>query len=404
MQARSRHQFPKIGSLSASSWRSRLSALRRTQKPAERPAEQPAEQPAEKQPTSILPLLDFPNELILIIAEYLGNAKHVYYLLLTNRRLAHLLTPLLHKHAVQNKRSINALHWAAWRGHEGLVKLLIQQKGFDVNNRNPTYLNWTALHWAFCRRNHPRTVQRVLRVLLENGADTTIKDRLQITVLHQAVQARARCCLKLLLENGATSIIDAAEENTGETALHMAVENDRYGDLWGPLLHMGADVSARDRKGRTPLHAAARVGNDWMVRALLDKGAGVNERDQFGRTPLHSMRYITEDIPMVKALLDAGADVNLQNLNGKTPLHIAAECDCKPIIEMMLQEGAKMEIEDLSGVTPLSILEDKIKWLKQSPKWKLHVRLRDRALIKQHKDIAQLLKSYRLSDASKLAL
>ncbi len=52
------------------------------------------------------------------------------------------------------------------------------------------------------------------------------------------------------------------------------------------LLQHGADLSARNMFGRTPLHFAAGE----YTKILLEAGAKVNARDDFGRTPLHTVR------------------------------------------------------------------------------------------------------------------
>lgn len=94
------------------------------------------------------------------------------------------------------------------------------------------------------------------------------------------------------------------------------------------LLAAGADLSARDAKGDTPLLAAlARTrrleredpGLAKAVRVLLEAGADPDARDRRGRTALHvaARRGGPE---MVAVLLDAGADVNAKDGRGRTPL------------------------------------------------------------------------------------
>ncbi|MBC6442916.1 MAG: ankyrin repeat domain-containing protein [Rhodobacteraceae bacterium] len=47
----------------------------------------------------------------------------------------------------------------------------------------------------------------------------------------------------------------------------------------------GADVAARDEKGKTPLHRAAARGRTEVVRALLDAGADIRARTKDGKLP-----------------------------------------------------------------------------------------------------------------------
>lgn len=48
------------------------------------------------------------------------------------------------------------------------------------------------------------------------------------------------------------------------------------------------NVNIGDRRGFTPLHAAVGIGNEEMVKQLLDKAdVLVNVVDEYGETPLH---------------------------------------------------------------------------------------------------------------------
>ena len=52
------------------------------------------------------------------------------------------------------------------------------------------------------------------------------------------------------------------------------------------LIARGADVNARNYKGQTALHCAARAGFVEIVSLLLEHGAEVDLRDRAGHTPL----------------------------------------------------------------------------------------------------------------------
>ena len=52
---------------------------------------------------------------------------------------------------------------------------------------------------------------------------------------------------------------------------------------------------------------------------LLDAGADIEARDRWGRTPLHWAALFSKNPAVITALLDAGADPKARNATGKTP-------------------------------------------------------------------------------------
>ena len=74
------------------------------------------------------------------------------------------------------------------------------------------------------------------------------------------------------------------------------------------LLEAGAEVDSRDIRGYTPLHVAAKTGNDANALILLDYGADCNANgiNTYRKTPLHRARTPK----MVQILLQAGTNTS----------------------------------------------------------------------------------------------
>ncbi len=87
-----------------------------------------------------------------------------------------------------------------------------------------------------------------------------------------------------------------------------------------------------DLSGRTLLMKAAKAGNEWQVKRLLEAGADINLKDNDGWTALmYTVRY-NEGLECVELLLNAGADIKAANNYGLTAIALAANYNNNPKI------------------------------------------------------------------------
>lgn len=135
-------------------------------------------------------------------------------------------------------------------------------------------------------------------------------------------------------------------------SLHGAVE---AGDLVQVRsnLYWGADIDAKDAKGRTPLHLAVLKGHVAVVEFLLDEGADPNARggefgDTFGGTPLHTAVTTTEALEdledmktIVELLLAKGGDVNAKDSLDETALDKAGGPWSSELGALLLRKGGQ---------------------------------------------------------------
>ncbi len=184
------------------------------------------------------------------------------------------------------------LHFASvWARDPAIVSLLVQA-GAEVNALNNS--GGSPLHAAAGSTDNPAMIV----ALVEAGAELDvwrpgIHSPNGWTPLHLAVDRnRNPAVTAALLEVGAD--VHARQED-GPTPLHDAAT----ADVVGLLLEAGADIEARatylgwrqpNGRNMTPLHVAAKRGNAAVFMALLDAGADPSALDIEGKTPLDHAR------------------------------------------------------------------------------------------------------------------
>ena len=100
---------------------------------------------------------------------------------------------------------------------------------------------------------------QLLDLLIDNGSDVNLQDKQGLSPLHFAAQNYNVKAAKTLLQAGAK--VDARDKY-GNAALWTAVFNSRgRGDIIMLLLEHGADRSAKNRSGKSPLELADMIGN-----------------------------------------------------------------------------------------------------------------------------------------------
>ena len=128
---------------------------------------------------------------------------------------------------------------------------------------------------------------QAVQALLAHGADVDASTvQLEATAVMWAVAARSPKIVHALLDAGA----DPTRSTTmGYTPLMYAARN---GDvpmaktlIAAVLLAAGADVNASNEADFTALHGAAFRGLNEVVQILVENGADINARDFRGRTP-----------------------------------------------------------------------------------------------------------------------
>ncbi len=97
--------------------------------------------------------------------------------------------------------------------------------------------------------------------------------------------------------------------------------------------------SASDIESHRGLHHAAHVGDAIAIRKLIRNGADLEARDRAGRTPLHVAVFASKE-EAVRILTEAGADLDALEYRAYDVVTIAAVADDLDMLDLCLRHRA----------------------------------------------------------------
>ncbi|OJD17197.1 hypothetical protein AJ78_02690 [Emergomyces pasteurianus Ep9510] len=367
-------------------------------------------------------LVHLPVELLYHIAKQIAFEYHLNALVQTNRRLYEVLNPYLYashvrqhearetfigatiygkvarlKHLLKARADPNftdtcfglpALSWAAIKGHEAIVSLLLSAKGIDPDPRNR--LNRSPLSHA-AENGHVGVMKLLLAagVIDINSVDSADfyhrTPLLWAVAQPEAYQEKEKLYSKDLLPwspwrmsiMGIKIYQDRQKRLYDERKrrkmgyyqcpkpewIHKEKERQRYESRWAPgspyeaivtmLIEHGADLEPGER---TPLSWAAQCGSRRLVGLLLDRGADI-ESSTCSRSPL-SWAAENGHMDIVDLLLSRGARPGGQGGDYCSPLLFAARNGHTNVVLTLLnQPVAREKNPSLNTSTWLPLVE-----------------------------------------------
>ncbi|KAJ2778312.1 palmitoyltransferase akr1 [Coemansia javaensis] len=166
------------------------------------------------------------------------------------------------------------LHNAIIGGSLDVIRYLVEERRANINVRCRGF-DAAPLFWAI---SHQRL--DIVMYLVDHGANATLRDSNQNTVLHVAAHADSVAIALFLASDqfGAVGGMVDAVDIHGMTALMWASYRSRV-DMMELLVRLGASVNAQDAGGKTPLHFAMMNGIPSARLALLMRGADPGLKD-----------------------------------------------------------------------------------------------------------------------------
>ncbi|KAK6166700.1 hypothetical protein SNE40_023334 [Patella caerulea] len=297
-----------------------------------------------------------------------------------------------------------ALHLGAANGHEDCLKGLVfyDNKRVDVNMKND--MGETPLHmaakWGY---------DVIVKTLLENGANATIKNRRgqtpislaqNIMVQRLMVETRSQMIVKPqkvavkkkgpkvkstsgLKESSVTkgkdtdsnySATSYITETLHPTTSSMKKQQDKLfqavttGDIQLVKFYLGIDKNLYDSDDeddeKQQLHTGLEeklchpLCNCTNCSSLQNPGSVnrkynlINCQSVTGYTPLH-LAVMNSHYDITQLFIEQGAVLDVSNHKNLTPLHLACFLQHKQIIQILLEHGANVHKTDMNGDTPL---------------------------------------------------
>ena len=229
------------------------------------------------------------------------------------------------------------LHVAALAGKQEVALALIKEFGCDVDNKG--FEGRSVLHSACIGGD----VGLVTILIKEYGADVNAKDRRFNSPLHMAALAGKQEVTLTLVKDFVCDVHSKGFE--GRSVLHCVCIQGYVGLVRALMNECKPDNDVRDDDMDTPLHVAALAGKREVVLTLIKEfGCDINSKGFEGRSVLHCAFEIG-DVGLVRTLMhECNADIHIKCCKNYTPLQLAALKGATEVVLSLVKEDDGEEL------------------------------------------------------------
>ncbi|KAL8590034.1 hypothetical protein ACOMHN_007059 [Nucella lapillus] len=279
-----------------------------------------------------------------------------------------------------------ALYHCCVNGHEDCVKGLVFYDGsvrkLQVNATNE--MGDTALHLA-------AKLKTIVKTLIENGANATIKNRKLQSPVHVAQNIRVQRLLQSSTEGLELRPLSFTSISAGEGKKpNSRSSSSTSGDLFRSVSMLSVDVedymssrvetasldeaqNLQGRRRKEKLFKAIKAGDIQLVKFYLgmeESGVDHGSDDEDSTSPTspssptgslgdmcHPLCQCHKCHTIQKAQVKArqAVSVNVKTTSGYTPLHMAVLHGHDDMVQLFLERGAHINTQNHKSLTPLHI-------------------------------------------------
>lgn len=229
----------------------------------------------------------------------------------------------------------NALHYAAKEDHVKIIKLLLPHKQL-INVKSNSGHNPLMVAAATGK-------SEALEILLKKTANLLDFDKKGYNAMHLAV--KFGCMESVRILSTYKQFIESKDE-VGTTPLLLAL-SENY-DLSILLLQCGANPLATDMNANNAMHKAVLGKGSAILRLLLEHKSLINAKNTDGKTPLLAAAEVG-NLNACEALINAGADPLVRDNCRKNALHYAIETYSLDILKLFLKFKELIDQTDNDG-------------------------------------------------------
>lgn len=271
--------------------------------------------------------------------------------------------------SVNNGRTL--LHMAVWDENPEIIKLLLNN---GASKTIKDRAGKTAVDYAkktenekICEIMGVRDIvekknvitkdedsqQKTLAGFTDNGIGYTVVFGATDSKLLRAVKEQNYGEVKKLLDsNTNVNVTDIL----GNNALFYVINTDNGGIL-NLLLSYNINCNAQNIRGQLPFLYAVEKGNRAIISDLLKAGASINKSDSAGVTA-ELIAVNKKDASLLKFLASEGAYLSSKDSDGNTLLHRAVINEDLVTVKYLLDKDCDIWATNNSGISVLDIMRD----------------------------------------------